>query len=698
MKVLTDILTILNLCTVQFFGIFDSNTSLYQSSVPAVIVSKEIRNISQKTREILKSIQPASLSQKCLNSGGTAVIAFISVNDPLINTLQNEPTLNPYINILGGIATLSNPTFVLLQIKLTNKVNKYDFIFDWTNLPITSQLILFDAETIYRPIIDPGPSLRITLDSRMILRSDSSPLNAVKKKIQEKLNFNGRYIRLPAGLSGRRAISDCSLNLDKLLTHAEICIVHFLQKQINFSTTPTQLRPSYTILKLYNSLADNVVNDVIINKRNPGLQWLTHGVKFDSYKLTLITKLQSVNVDSLLQPFDRNMWMALMIANCLFFTVVCVGSKFKKVRKLIFWMISTTLSQMDETLTKYLFDKDKWINFALVSSWYFLVFLLSMLYQGDLYSCLTNVRLPILPNSLRETLITNMPLFTIGDSCRYLSTGSKSPVCDSGLLSTVIPEILKTKDTNKLIKIVASNVLNRTEHIGGKNPAYLAALMYLNSDLLRVSNNKSWVTPDAFGILSSSRDTDEFTATAKFFFNGYNIQQTSDPNPFITFTPWFTKRGRFASAVSSRIGSLSESGLIARWRKHYLNAAVTVALKTEFKSLLDLGNKILDEESTEQERKRRSTNGSYEWEGSGRVFTRLMLVPDKNLKSASVQSVPLLVMKLPFLACLVLASFSTGVFLSEVARKRFSGRVVGHRVIRCVNKERNQKVSASELS
>jgi hypothetical protein len=86
------------------------------------------------------------------------------------------------------------------------------------------------------------------------------------------------------------------------------------------------------------------------------------------------------------------------------------------------------------------------------------------------------------------------------------------------------------------------------------------ALMYLNSNSLRISNNKSWVTPDAFGILSSSKDTDEFTATAKFFFNGYNIQQTSDSNPFITFTPWYTRRGRFALAVSSGIGSISFEG------------------------------------------------------------------------------------------------------------------------------------------
>jgi hypothetical protein len=479
--VLTEILTILGLCSVQFYGMFDSETHLHQSLVPAVIVSKHVRNVSQK---ILQSIQPASLSQKCLNSAGTAIIVFTSINDPSnINPssypLQNEPSLNRYQNVLERIAIFSNPAFVLLQIKATTKPNKYHFIFDWMKLPITSQLILFDAETIYLPIIDPGPSSRITLDSRVTLRSESSPMHenkALQKKPRIKLNLNGRYIQLFAGFPERGKITDCSLNLDKLLTDPELCMLHLLEKQINFTTTaPTHGRPRYTILKLFNSLADHVVNNVIITKRNPGLQWLTHGVKFDPYKLTLITKLQSVNVDSLLQPFDINIWMALLTANCLFFTVVCIGLNFQKKPKLIFWMISTTLSQMDENLTNYLFDKKRRMSFALVASWSFLTFLLSNLYQGDLYSCLANLRLPILPNSLRETLTTDIPLFTIGQSCRYPEFGPGIPVCYSALLNMLIPDIFKTNtETNELIQTVASKVLNRTEHIPGNDYVLLA--------------------------------------------------------------------------------------------------------------------------------------------------------------------------------------------------------------------------------
>jgi hypothetical protein len=670
MKVLTEILTILNFCSVQFYGLFDSNASLHQSIVPAVIVSKEVRNNSQK-------IQPASVTQKCLNSG-TAVIALMSVNDhstmqSSAYPLQNEPNLNRYENVLERITIFSNPAFVFLQIKATSQFNKHHFIFDWMKLSITSQLILFVAETIFLPIIDHGPSSRITLDSRLTLRSESSPMyamEALQKKPQIKLNLNGRYIQLIAGFPERGKISDCSLNLDNLLTDPELCMLQLLEKQINFTTkTPTHGRPRYTILKLFNSLADHVVNNVIITKRNPGLQWLTHGVKFDPYKLTLITKLQSVNVDSLLQPFDRNIWMALLTANVLFFVVVCVGLKFKKKPKLIFWMISTTLSQMDDTLTNYLFDKNRRISFALVASWSFLTFLLSMLYQGDLYSCLANLRLPILPNSLRETLTTDIPLFTIGQTCRYLKIGTGLPVCHSALLNMLIPDIINTNpETNELIHTLAYRVLNKTEHIPGNFPVLQAAFISLNSDTLRVSN-KSWVTPDTFGILSSTTHADEFTAAAKFLFNDYNIQQTSDSNPFITFTPWYTKRGLFASAFSSGIGSLSESGLIARWRKHFLNAAVTGTIRAEFSSLHDLENKVLDKNSTREQRMIRAMNGSYKWEGSGRVYARLMLVPDKNLKFASVQPVPMIIMKLPFLACLVLVSFSFGVFLTELAPK-----------------------------
>jgi hypothetical protein len=666
-------LTILNFCSVQFYGLFDSQTSLHQSLVPAVIVCKEIRQISLK---ILQSIQPASLSQKCLNSAGTAIVLFTSINDPSAYPLQNEPTLKRYQTVLERMPIFHNPAFVLLQIKVTTKFTKGHFVFDWMKLPITSQLLIFDAKNIYRPIIDHGPRAIVTIDRRMTLQPSSSSMVAIKRKSGIKLDLNGRYILLSAGFPDRGGISDCSLNLDKLFTYPELCTLHLLEKQINFTTTPTHQRPRYFTLELYNALADPFVNNIIITKRHLALQWLTHGVKFDPYKLTLITKLESVNVDSLLQPFDIHIWMALLTANCLFFIVVCVGLRFKKKRKLIFWMTSTTLSQMDENVTNYLFDKKRWINFVLVASWFFFIFVLSMLYQGDLYSCLTNVRLPVLPNSLKETLTTSIPLITIGQSCRYPQTGPKILVCQSALLNFLIPDIFEAnKETNDLIKSVASKVLNRTEHIPGTSPVRMAALISVNSEKLRISN-RSWVTPNTFGILSSSKYTEEFRASAKFFFNDYSIRETSDVNPFITFTPWFTQRGSFASAFSSGIGSLSGSGLIARWRKHYLNSVVTAGVKLDFESLHDLENKIVDKNSTQEQRLVRATIRSIKWEGSGRVYARLMLVPDNNLKSASVQSVPLLVMKLPFLACLVSLSFSIGVLLTEFVLKRLKSKKV----------------------
>jgi hypothetical protein len=659
MNSLTEMLTILNLCSVQFFGIFDSNTSLYQSSVPAVILCKEIPSKSQKTLETLKSIQLASLSQKCLKSG-TGIIAFISVNDQIVvEPFQNEFTLNRYTPLLEQISTYSNPAFVLLQIKAT--INKQNFIFDWMKLQLTSQLLLFDAETLYRPTIDPGPSLKISFDNRTAIQS-------ILSTSCTKLNLNGRYIHLTAGIPRGQKISDCSLNLDKLFTHPELCVLHFLEKQINFTTKPYRKRPKYFFLKLFNILADNHANNVIISKGIPGLHWLTHGVNFEPYKLILISKLQRVNVDSLLQPFDRNMWMALILANCLFFIVVCVGSKFKEKRKLVLWMISTILSQTDEMLTKYLFDKKRLINFALVSSWVFSMFLLNVLYQGDLYSYLSNARIPSLPNSLREILETKIPLFTIGESCHYSETVHDSRLCSSTLRNVLIPDILKNKEAQPILRKVALKVLNRTQHLPGFT-VFIAAEMSFKPDKVRMLK-KDWVTPNTFGILASSDEINEYTAAAKIFFTQHIMRATSDINPFIGMTPWLAQRGPFATAFSSGIGSLSQSGLVERWRKNMLNGKVMHIVKTRFKSMRDLENKLVDEESSQEQLLSRMASGSYKWEGSGRLYSRFMLVPDKSSTLVSVHSVPFEVMKLPFLACLVLISLSFGVLWAEYVTMR----------------------------
>jgi hypothetical protein len=543
--ILTEILTILNLCSVQFFGIFDSNTPLYQSIVPAIIVCKEVSNISQKTLQTLKTLQPASLSQKCVNSG-TGILAFISVNERTITNvsvdpLQNDLMLHPYIPLLEQASVYSNPAFVILQINPT--IDRHTLIFDWTKLAITSQLLLFDAETIYLPTVDLGPSLRITFDNPTVSRSDMSQLITIKvlneQKTTKKVNLNNRFIKLTGSLFRNRKFFDCSLNLDRLLTNPDFCVIRILEKQINFTTVQPSQIPRYFILRLIKVPAENNMNNLIISKRSTGLQWLSNGVNFDPYKLILITKLQRVNVDSLLQPFDRNMWMAIIVANCLFFIVVCVGSKFKEKRKIVLWMLSTILSQTDEMLTQHLFNKKRLINCVLVSSWFFLMFLLNVLYQGDLYSCLSNVRLPVLPNSLREILVTNIPLFTIGQFCDSLENARNNRECSSSLLNLLIPDFLKTNEAQEDLKKVANNVLNRTEHIPG-TPLFMSLDIAINLDKLRTL--KKAITPDTFGMLASSTFIDEFNIVAKILFKEHIVRQTNDMNLFTAMKHWITQR------------------------------------------------------------------------------------------------------------------------------------------------------------
>jgi hypothetical protein len=390
---------------------------------------------------------------------------------------------------------------------------------------------------------------------------------------------------------------------------------------------------------------------------NPyGLQWLSHGVDFEPYKLIIITKRQSVKVDSLLQPFDRNMWMAIIVANCLFFIVVCVGSKFKEKRKLVLWMISTIFSQTDENLTQHFFDKKHLINIALVSSWFFSIFLLTVLYQGDLYSYLSNVDIPILPNSLREILVTNIPLFTFGQICN-----SSDQPCSSILLQKLIPDILKTREAQENLKNVANKVLNRTEHIPGYHPLFISLDIAINLDKLRTL--KKAITPNTFGMLASSSHIDEFNIVAKMLFKEHIVRQTNDINPFIAMIPWVTHRGPFATAFSSGIGRLSQSGLVERWSRNLVIGKVMFTTLTRFKSMQDLENKLVDESIQEEAKDPKN------WEGYGRFYSKLMLVPDKISITALEQPVPLVVMKLPFLACLVLTCFAIFVFFIECVVK-----------------------------
>jgi hypothetical protein len=562
-----------------------------------------------------------------------------------------KATLNRYGPLLQQLSICSNPAFVVLQIN--NTIPNRHLSFDWLKLPLTSQLLLFNAEAIYSPTIDLGPSLRINFDNRSIIQS-------IKSLCKVKLDLMGRFINLMAAVSRNLHLSDCSLNLDKFSSPPDLCVLVLLEKELNFTINQPDRQPQYFIVTLLNGIADNAMNNFIITKQAPGLQWLTHGVKFDPYKLTVITKRRRVNVDSLLQPFHWNMWVTLLVANCLFFIVVCIESRFKKKHKLILWMISTILSQPDECLTISVFDKKRMINFALVSSWFFLMFLLNVLYQGDLYSCLSNVRVPNVPNSLSEALASNIPLFTSGISCTLSTTG-----CHSTLLQKLIPDILNSTETNEILRKVAVKVLNRTELIRS-DPVSIAADMALQPNKLQYLK-RAWVPTEPYGILTSLTETDLFGAGAKIFFKDHIIRPTSGVNPFITIQPWMALRGPFATAFSSGVGSLSQSGLLERWRKYSNIGQAIRVIKVMFKSMDDLENKFVDKEEllTEEQMKSRVETRSLQWEGSGRLYSRLMLVPDKFSMFATAQAVPFEVMEVPFLTCVVLTAFSIVVFLIE---------------------------------
>jgi hypothetical protein len=548
---------------------------------------------------------------------------------------------------------------VVLQINTS--IPNHHLTFDWLRLPLTSRLLLFNTRAIYSPDVDLGPSLRVTFDNRSIIRS-------IKSFWKAKLNLMGRFIHLMAAVSRNLNISDCSFNLDKFSASPDLCVLVLLEKKFNFTIHQPDREPQYFILTLLNGIADNAMNDFIITKQAPGLQWLTHGVKFDPYKLTVITKLRRVNVDSLLQPFHWNMWVTLVVANCSFFIVVCIGSRFKKKCKLILWMISTMLSQPDECLTISVFDKKRLINFTLVSSWFFLMFLLNVLYQGDLYSCLSNVRVPNVPNSLSEAIASNIALFTSGISCTLSVTG-----CHSTLLQKLIPDILNSTETNEILRNVAVKVLNRTELIR-RDPVLIAADMALQPNKLQYLK-RAWVPTETYGILTSLTETDLFGAGAKIFFKDHIIRQTSGVNPFITIQPWMALRGPFATAFSSGVGSLSQSGLLERWRKYSNIGQAIRVIKVKFKSMHDLETKFVDKEEllTQQQMKSRVETRSLQWEGSGRLYSRLMLVPDRFSMFATAQAVPFEVMELPFLACVVLTAFSIVVFLIECVAVKLRG-------------------------
>jgi hypothetical protein len=191
--------------------------------------------------------------------------------------------------------------------------------------------------------------------------------------------------------------------------------------------------------------------------------------------------------------------------------------------------------------------------------------------------------------------------------------------------------------------------------------------------------------------LASSKDSEEFTAAANIVFKEYIIQQTTDINPFITITPWMSQRGPFAAAFSFGTGSLSQSGLLKRWRKQFLYGKVMIITKTKFKSMYDLEHKLLDKESTLEQQLSRSGNRSYVWEGSGRLFSRFLLDPGSHAMPVSVQSVPFEVMKLPFLACLFLTSFSIVVFVMECVAAK-------HRSMKNSRSPFNKALNGSQIS
>ena len=338
---------------------------------------------------------------------------------------------------------------------------------------------------------------------------------------------------------------------------AKNCFYRLVKQLLNTTNNGTgQIfgMATYLLMARNNVVSQFLRNDISSSESLP------YGMMITSFRIGTLTSPFGQDIRSLTKPFDVATWSFLIgsiLCLCLYFRII---SKFKaKSFILENHVISILLEQSQQTVI-HCSGFQVQTCFLLVA-WMLLTFLMGNAYKGVLFSLLTSVSIPVVPDDLQEVIqsrylvITTSALKEFKENQRMVKSAAK--VYIRSIVEAVEEGKLNISYVNWYKELNASMVF--------MNPADASDLfvsLMTRSELQSEKGNFS--IPQKVILINPEKEVQVFEELNTIFTR--NVLVLGETlNLFSTRTQWVFRRNAFLRLVLPILVGLEESGIYAKW-------------------------------------------------------------------------------------------------------------------------------------
>lgn len=481
--------------------------------------------------------------------------------------------------ISGIILAQENPTYIFLHVNdPTRKQHVH-----WNDYTLTSKFIFFSPKSsLYIVCIPCENFAKLTPATGTIGPNIFQNIAIISKKSNENLQGNlilaERDIKIVSDLS-----HGCGSHLNTFpntSTH-RYCLWSTIGEMYNFTAInyqdypPTKMKKGLLAFFFLNMhLPANETDRTIIARSVNKWSLTTFGVKDETFSFAVITQIPSVEssgFETFLSPFDRCTWSCVvssLIGILLLFQItefqndnISLLARLLKIQDYLYWTLSTLLLQMGTPLPFPL--KSTSSRFGLVAAWFFVCILLSMLYQGEIFSYLTAILPPAVPKTMQAFWNSPIKILTtnaiIKEGLGIVST----------LKTVLIPDLILGLGENHTLQPFLLKL--RLDRLCFVNQYELAALpgiaknisasepLYDTNSVAKILDKETFAVLDPYAYLEQLLSLVEF-------YGGRYIVRNREKTPFNFESRTMGRRNFFHPIFSNALGLLEQSGISQRWR------------------------------------------------------------------------------------------------------------------------------------
>ncbi|OXA36931.1 hypothetical protein Fcan01_28283 [Folsomia candida] len=492
-------------------------------------------------------------------------VAFIHVNANLLNGIPGGLPVSYLLQ--QHILYYYNPTY-LFQHSYKPKNPKH-----FKNYAIhlgTSKLILFNfysPDELYIPCLacydsPPNPIETIPLSK---LEIDWWSHN---RNLQQRL-VNGQYY------DDTKAIN-CGVNYvgaDKQ-TLPDYCKCILLSQNLNFSVSNGNNNP-VSFLGFGYILSDIILRRIV----QPPYKFIPSIVQFQPVKFTVIAKYPSAmeGMNAFLLPFSYNVWGVLLL-NCFTLCVIAqLGNAernliqiVKKISENIINIIAILLGQVSGQSLQVFAG----LSFGAPFIWLFFgrYIIMDNLYTRSIFSYLSAIKAPVVPETLSELLDSSIPIITRGV---YISNRGSY---ESTLKTNIIPGYVASFKSMDATKSVEMYLALNDRLVYAYSHSKRTYQNLLTSLLESKSLNEFDLPIDSRQMYAILDIKDELNVLTTLFRRNQTrlVIDARDDIPFVAVSVDRIFRNYLCPLFSRKFGQLATAGIEFRWAK-LLNLAVAIS-------------------------------------------------------------------------------------------------------------------------